>query len=130
MHTCQRAHALKGSQVRGRRGSYALRARPRDGAKTRPSPKDRARAARLSWVEDTAREASGPNALAAAFKSATAAYTCLQALHVPDDELRADRPVPVGRRTLACPWGCPQIHARSRPRRGCQGSRSGHRHGP
>lgn len=76
---------------------YAREARGReDGPETRPGPKDRARAGRLFWVKDAAREASGPNSLAAAFKSATAAYTCLQALHLPDDELRAEMMAALG----------------------------------
>jgi hypothetical protein len=41
-------------------------------------------------VKAAAREADGPSPLAAAFKSVTAAYLCLQSLHSPDDELRAE----------------------------------------
>jgi hypothetical protein len=50
---------------------------------------DRVRAGRF-WAKTAAREASGPNPLAAAFKSATAAYLCLQSLGSPEDGLRAE----------------------------------------
>jgi hypothetical protein len=51
--------------------------------------KERVRAGRF-WVKAAAREADGPSPLAAAFKSVTAAYLCLQSLHSPDDGLRAE----------------------------------------
>ena len=52
-------------------------------------PEDRVRAGRF-WAKTAAREASGPNPLAAAFMSVTAAYGCLQSLGSPEDGLRAE----------------------------------------
>lgn len=58
-----------------------------------PKDKIRTRARRQGglwfWAHAAAREASGPNPLAAAFKSVSAAYLCLQSLRSPDDELHA-----------------------------------------
>jgi hypothetical protein len=42
------------------------------------------------WAKAAAREASGPNPLAAAFTAVTAAQSCLQSLGEPDDEMRAE----------------------------------------
>jgi hypothetical protein len=41
------------------------------------------------WAQTAAREAGGPNPLAAAFKAVPAARLCLQAIGVPEEELRA-----------------------------------------
>jgi hypothetical protein len=60
-----------------------------DGAPGAAMREDRVRAGRF-WAKTAAREASGPNPLAAAFKSATAAYLCLQSLGSPEDGLRAE----------------------------------------
>lgn len=69
----------------------ARKARGRnDSADKAAISKDRVRAGRLFWAKAAAREASGPNPLAAAFKSVTAAYLCLQSLGSPDHELRAE----------------------------------------
>lgn len=53
-------------------------------------PEKPVRAGLWFWAQAAAREASGPNPLAAAFKSVTAAYLCLQSLRSPDDGLRAE----------------------------------------
>jgi hypothetical protein len=48
----------------------------------------RAKAGRF-WAQTAGREAGGPNPLAAAFKTVSAAHLCLQSLGVPEEELRA-----------------------------------------
>ena len=50
---------------------------------------DRVRAGRF-WAKTAVREAGGPNPLAAAFRSVTAACGCLQSLGSPEDVLRAE----------------------------------------
>jgi Family of unknown function (DUF6461) len=66
-------------------GQGARTARSRHGG----APEDHVRAARF-WAKTAAREASGPNPLAAAFMSVTAAYGCLQSLGSPEDGMRAE----------------------------------------
>ena len=66
-------------------GHGARTARSRHGG----APEDRVRAGRF-WAKTAAREASGPNPLAAAFMSVTAAYGCLQSLGSPEDGMRAE----------------------------------------
>ena len=71
-------------------GHGARTARGRHGgAPEAAMPEDRVRAGRF-WAKTAAREASGPNPLAAAFMSVTAAYGCLQSLGSPEDGLRAE----------------------------------------
>ncbi len=53
-------------------------------------PEKPVRAGLWFWAQAAAREASGPSPLAAAFRSVTAAYLCLQSLGSPDDGLRAE----------------------------------------
>lgn len=53
-------------------------------------PKEPVRAGLWFWAQAAAREASGPNPLAAAFKSVTAAYLCLQSLGSAEDGVRAE----------------------------------------
>ena len=67
----------------------ARTARGRNGGAPEAMPEDRIRAGRF-WAKTAAREASGPNPLAAAFKSVTAAYGCLRSLGSPEDGLRAE----------------------------------------
>lgn len=69
-------------------GARTARGRNR-GAPEAAMPEDRVRAGRF-WAKTAAREATGPNPLAAAFMSATAAYGCLQSLGSPEDGLRAE----------------------------------------
>jgi Family of unknown function (DUF6461) len=71
-----------------RHGARTARGR-NGGAPEAAMPEDRVRAGRF-WAKTAAREASGPDPLAAAFKSATAAYLCLQSLGSPEDGLRAE----------------------------------------
>ena len=71
-------------------GHGARTARGRHGgAPEAAMPEDRVRAGRF-WAKTAAREANGPNPLAAAFMSVTAAYGCLQSLGSPEDGLRAE----------------------------------------
>lgn len=72
-------------------GHDARTPRGRDGSGEAPATRrDHARTGPWFWAKTAAREASGLNPLAAAFKSVTAAHLCLQSLHVPDDGLRAE----------------------------------------
>jgi hypothetical protein len=71
-----------------RPGARTARGR-HDGAPEAAMAEDRVRAGRF-WAKTAAREASGPNPLAAAFRSVTAAYLSLQSLGSPEDGLRAD----------------------------------------
>lgn len=71
-----------------RHGARTARGR-HGGAPEAAMPEDRVRAGRF-WAKTAAREASGPNPLAAAFMSVTAAYLCLQSLGSPEDGLRAE----------------------------------------
>ena len=78
-YTADQAARHGARTVRGRNG----------GAPEAAMPEDRVRAGRF-WAKTAAREASGPNPLAAAFMSVTAAYGCLQSLGSPEDGLRAE----------------------------------------
>jgi hypothetical protein len=71
-----------------RHGARTARGR-NGGAPEAAMPEDRVRAGRF-WAKTAAREANGPNPLAAAFMSVTAAYGCLQSLGSPEDGLRAE----------------------------------------
>lgn len=62
--------------------------RRRAGAPEPAGPAVRVKAGKF-WAQTAAREAGGPNPLAAAFKAVPAASSCLQVIGVPEEELRA-----------------------------------------